>query len=198
MKIIFATDYVCPYCIVGKAALKAAIQEMNLQVEIETHPMELTLAPAEKVDTWNDEKRKENYKVLIKPAAELGIDAKFPPYVVPRPYTTKAFEGHWYALEQGLADVYDDAMYRAYFVEERDIGELDVLMDVARKVGLDPEEFRQVLEAGTYQEKEKEEDAYTKNVLDIHSVPTLVIDGERVQFEAYTKEEAMEILKRFL
>lgn len=198
MKITFVTDYVCPFCIVGKAALKEAIKELNIDAVIETVPKELTIEPAPRVDTWNDEERKSHYQILFAPAKALGIDAKFPPYVVPRPYTRLAFEGHYFALEQGLDDAYDDTMYRAYFVDELDIGDLNVLADIAEKVGLNREEYIKALEDGRYSEKLKASNHYAKEELNVWSIPTLFIDGELVQFEEYTKEEAIEILKKYM
>lgn len=198
MKILFATDYVCPYCIIGKASLKEAIKQSGIEVEIDTRPMQLTVEPSPKVDTWNNAQKREGYKTLDQAKEELKIDAKFPPYVVPRPYTRLAFEGHYYAMEHGLQDAYDDAMYRAYFVDERDIGEMDVLVDVARSVGLDPVAYKEALEKGTYTQIAKEADEYTKNVLDIHSVPTMMIEGEKIQFNDYTVEDALQILKKYV
>ncbi|MDO4976220.1 MAG: DsbA family protein [Eubacteriales bacterium] len=198
MKIIFVTDYVCPYCIVGKAALKEAIRQLGIEVEIETLPMQLTMEGEPKVDTWSNQEKREKYKVLTDPAQEMGLNVKIPPFVVPRPYTRLAFEGHFYALEHGLADAYDDAMYRAYFVDERDIGELDVITDVAASVGLDPKELSEALQDGRYSETVAKADAYTKETLDVHSVPTLFIDGDRVQFKDYTVADAIRILNSYI
>ena len=39
-----------------------------------------------------------------------------------------------------------DALYRAYFVDARNIGDIQVLMDVVRQVGLPEQEAREVLE----------------------------------------------------
>lgn len=194
MKIVFVTDYVCPYCIVGKAALKEAIHQLGIDVEIETLPMQLTMEPEPKVDTWSNMEKREKYKILTDPAQEMGLDVKIPPHVIPRPYTRLAFEGHYFALDHGLADAYDDAMYAAYFVEERDIGEMDVIGDVAASVGLDREACLQAIVEGKYTDVVAKADAYTKETLDVHSVPTLFIDGRRMQFEDYTVADAIHLL----
>ena len=74
------------------------------------------------------------------------------------PYATRT---HTYnsrlAQEMGSwADTVDpsgkihDAIYRAYFVETRNIGDIDVLLEIVAKVGLDVEAAREVLEKRTF------------------------------------------------
>lgn len=194
-KILFVTDYVCPYCLVAKEALVKALQQTGTEAEIKVQPYELTQEPEERVDTCHDEKRKSRYKILEAPAKELGLDMKIPPAVCPRPYTRLAFEGMYFAEEQGCAEAYSDAVYRAYFIDEKDIGDIKILAEIAEKLGLDSQAFCQALETGKYSSQEKEAVAYSKEVLQIQGVPTVYIDGEKVSLKAYTKEEMMKILK---
>lgn len=191
---MFVTDFVCPFCIVEKENLKAVLKELGMKAKITTQPYELTEEPKERVDTCHDEKRKEHYKMLEEPAKQLGLDAKFPPYVCPRPYTRLAFEGLYYAQEHGCGDAYADAVYHAYFVDEKDIGDLEVLSDLAASAGLDREEYRAALVSGRYSEKEKEANAYSKEVLGVRGVPVIYINGNKISLNDYTKEEMKKIL----
>lgn len=193
-EIIFVTDFVCPYCIVAKAALKEALKETGIKARIITQPYELTEEPHERVDTYHDEERKSRYRVLEEPARQLGLDAKFPPAVCPRPYTRLAFEGFHFAQERGYGDAYSDLMYHAYFIDEKDIGDLEVLTELAGSLGLDQNEFKEALTSGTYTEKEKEAVSYSKNELKITCVPTLFINGRRIILQEYTKEELVRLL----
>lgn len=194
MKILFVSDYVCPYCLVAKEALTQALEATGLQAEIRWQPFELTPEPKERVDTWNDLRRRANYKVLEEPCRKLGLPMKLPPRVIPRPYTRLAFEGWFYACDRGKGESYNDAVYRAYFLEERDIGEVSVLADLAGKVGLDPEDFSQTLAKGVYTAAEKEAAAYSRDVLRPSGVPTLYLNGEKVMLHSYTREEMIDLL----
>lgn len=100
LDILFVTDFVCPYCLVAKEALNQALKEGGVKAKIRIYPLELTEEPKERIDTYHDQNRKERYQVLKKPAEELGLAMKFPPAVVPRPYTRLAFEG-WFFAEEG-------------------------------------------------------------------------------------------------
>lgn len=193
-KILFVTDYVCPYCLVAKAALEEALKETGIPARISIQPYELTVEPQERVDTYHDEERKSRYQILKKPAQQLGLDMKFPPAVSPRPYTRLAFEGWYYAAEHGCGDAYSDMIYRAYFIDEKDIGNLDILTELAGSIGLNAEEFQEALISGTYSPQEKEAVAYSANVLQIQGVPTIYIDGEKITLQEYTKEEMIRLL----
>lgn len=194
LNILFVTDYVCPYCLVAKEALKQALEETGIEAQILMQPLELTEEPKERVDTYHDETRKAHYQILVEPASQLGLDMKLPPAVVPRPYTRLAFEGWYFARKFGLEDAYSDRMYRAYFIDEKDIGDLEVLVSLAESIGLDPAEYRKALLAGTYSKEEKEDVAYSRNVLQVKGIPAIYINGQKAALQTYTKEEMIGIL----
>lgn len=195
LDILFVTDFVCPYCLVAKVALEEALKETGIEAQIRIQPLELTPESRERVDVCHDEARKKRYQILVEPAKALGLDMKLPPAVRPRPYTRLAFEGMFFAREEGEEARYSDLTYRAYFEEEQDIGELDVLCRIADRAGLDAGRFRQALEAGTYTEQVRDAVAYSRNELKVTGVPSIYLNGESISVETYTKEEMIEILQ---
>ena len=188
LDILFVTDFVCPYCLVAKAALEEALKETEIEARIRIQPLELTQEPKERIDVCHDEERKKRYQVLVAPARALGLDMKLP-------YTRLAFEGLFFAREKGLDEKYADLVYRAYFEKELDIGEMDVLCALAEQAGLDVTEFRQVLEDGTYTAAVKEEVEHSRNVLKVTGIPSIYLNGEKIAIEEYTKEEMVRILQ---
>ena len=189
LDILFVSDYVCPYCLVGKEALKIALEELGLEAQIAWHPFELTEEPAERVDTYHDEVRKAKYQILYKSCEELGLDMKLPPRVIPRPYSRLAFEGWYFAKDHGKGDAYNDLMYRAYFIDEKDIGDLDVLTELAESVGLEAEAFRNALKDGIYSKKEKDAVAYAKKVMQVKGLPSIYVNEKKLVLKEYTVEE---------
>ena len=176
LDILFVTDFVCPYCLVAKVALEEALKETGIEACIQV--------------------RKKHYQILAEPAGALGLDMKLPPAVCPRPYTRLAFEGFYFAREKGLEEVYSDLVYRAYFEQEQDIGELDTLCEIAGMAGLARDDFRQALMKGIYTGQVKEETARSRDVLKVGGVPAIYINGESVCVEKYTKEEMIQILRQ--
>lgn len=194
MEILFVSDYVCPYCLVAKETLKQTLELSGLSAGITWQPFELTPEPAERVDTYHDEQRRAHYQILAEPCKDLGLDMKLPPKVIPRPYTRLAFEGWHYAKEKGRGEAYNDLVYRAYFIDEQDIGRIPVLADLARRAGLDGDDFTAALENGTYREVQRQAAQYAKEVLKPRGVPTIYIDGEKVELHDYSKAEMLRIL----
>ena len=165
-----------------------------MEAKFTWQPFELTPETKEPVDTYHDERRRAGYRILEEPCRQLDLPMKLPPKVIPRPYTRLAFEGWYYACDQGKGDEYADLMYRAYFLEELDIGNKEVLADLAERLGLDRAEYLAALEQGIYTEQERAAVAYSRDVLKPRGVPTIYIDGEKINPTQYTKNEMIEIL----
>ncbi|MGN1142592.1 MAG: DsbA family protein [Oliverpabstia sp.] len=197
LKIQFVTDYVCPYCMVAKVPFMQAIQGKD--VEVEWIPYELTQEPDERIDTYHDEIRKEKWaKTLVPKANALGIDMKLPPKVIPRPYTRLAFEGYHYAKEHGQGEEYNTRVFHAYFCEELDIGNPEVLCKIAKESGLEVDSFRKALENGTYTALQKNLVAYARDELHVQSVPTIFLGNTMIEINEYTKEAFVEIIDHAL
>ena len=83
--------------------------------------------------------------------------------------------GAWADTQPG-GEAIHDALYRAYFVDARNIGDVDVLVDVARSVGLDPEAAREVLDSRSHSDAV---DADWKKSMEsgVTGVPTFVAGG---------------------
>lgn len=193
--VIFISDYVCPYCLVAKEALKQALAATDIEADVRYQPFELTEEPKPRVDTYHDEVRRSHYQVLVEPCRQLGLDMKLPPKVVPRPYTRLAFEGWFYASAHGLGDRWNDLMYSAYFMDEKDIGDAAVLAELAAGIGLDRGDFAAALREGRYTAQEKAAVARTRETWSPRGVPSIYMNGTKVQIAAFTVEEMAGLLR---
>jgi predicted DsbA family dithiol-disulfide isomerase len=72
-----------------------------------------------------------------------------------------------------------DALYRAYFVDTRNIGDKDVLLDIAASVGLDRDDARKVLEQRTFEAAVNADWAKSRDY-GVSGVPTFVVGSEGV------------------
>ena len=183
-----ASDFVCPYCYVLEAMIGQLRPEM--EIEIEYLPFELTEPPKPQVDTYNDPERRERYARELEPLCQrAGLKMHMPPNVVPRPYTRLAFQGLYLAKEKGLEEAYCHRMFRAYFEEERDIGNLEELVTLAAEAGLDAGEFREALESGRWAAEEQEAVRHAKEDLGVHVVPTAFLGEHRLEGGAQSAQE---------
>ena len=82
--------------------------------------------------------------------------------------------GKWADTQPGGGDAFHDAMFRAYFVDARDISKPDVLLEIAGKVGLPVEKAREVLEERTFRAA-VDEDWKLSRQFGVTGVPTFVV-----------------------
>ena len=178
MQIQIVSDYVCPYCF----WLEELLSRLKERPEVVHVPYQLTEPPEPRPDVWNDPERRARYAGTLGPACQrMGVRMCLPPRVTPRPYTDLTFQGLYFAREQGREEAYHSRVFRAYFQEERDIGDIGVLTELAEEAGLEPEAFRQALERGIWAERFRREIRQVKETLDIRVVPTLLAGGERLE-----------------
>jgi predicted DsbA family dithiol-disulfide isomerase len=82
--------------------------------------------------------------------------------------------GKWADTQPGGGDAFHDAMFRAYFVEARDISKPEVLLEVAGRVGLPVEAAREVIEKRTFKTA-VDADWKLSREYGITGVPTFVV-----------------------
>jgi len=102
------------------------------------------------------------------------------PDVSPQPYTHLAHEGFQFAREQNCPNEYNQAVFRGFFQQGRDIGNIDVLTDIARTVGLEPDAFKRALENRSYRETHQQELQYADQN-NVRAVPTFLLNGNRLR-----------------
>jgi predicted DsbA family dithiol-disulfide isomerase len=83
--------------------------------------------------------------------------------------------GKWADTQPSGAALHD-ALYRAYFVDARNIGDIAVLIDVAKSVGLDADEARRVLIERRFKEAVDADWAKSRRY-GVTGVPTFVAGG---------------------
>jgi len=84
----------------------------------------------------------------------------------------------WADSQPGFEAIHQ-ALYRAYFVESRNIGDPEVLIDIARKAGLAEEEARTVLADRVFKEA-VDADWQKARRFGITGVPSFVAGGTKV------------------
>ncbi|MFG3226096.1 DsbA family protein [Kitasatospora sp. NPDC048194] len=167
------SDYVCPFCMLAEGPLHEATRDLD--VEIEWMPFELRPHPTPTLRPEDPYLPAIWERSVYPMARRMGVDITLPT-ISPQPYTRLAFEGYQYAAEHGRAAEYTPRVLRAFFQENRDIGRIEVLADIAAELGLDAEEFSQALVTGSYTETHRAA-LRTAEAYRISVAPTIIIDG---------------------
>ena len=110
-------------------------------------------------------------------AARLGVEMHFPPF---KARSRQAHEAAIYARAHDRFEQMRVALFRAFFVENRDIGDLDTLVDVGTSVGLDADDLRATLVEGRYTDQVVAEERFAAQI-GVSAVPTIVIGQVGVQ-----------------
>ncbi len=158
--------------------LKEAIQDQDVQVE--WMPFELRASPHPTLRPEEDYLQTAWANSVYPMAERMGIRIVLPG-VSPQPYTHLAFEGFQYAKEKGSGNEYNGRVLRAFFQEEQDIGDVEVLTQLADEVELNRVEFKEALETRQYQEVHQTALYHAHKEAGISAVPTFIIEGQRLQ-----------------
>lgn len=88
-----------------------------------------------------------------------------------------ALEAAEFAAEHGAAIPFHRAMFKAYFEDLADIGDVEMLVGVAETVDLPGDELRAALTGGRYRAEVDEEIAWAQQI-GVTAVPTFVLGGK--------------------
>jgi predicted DsbA family dithiol-disulfide isomerase len=142
------SDCVCPWCYLGKRRLEAALRERpDMAIVVRWRPFELNpnMPPAGADRTeylmqkFGDPGRlREAHQRLVELGREAGISYRFE--AIRRVPNTRAAHT-LVALSKERQGVVVDGLFRAYFEEGRDIGDVAVLAAIGAAAGLDQGEL---------------------------------------------------------
>jgi predicted DsbA family dithiol-disulfide isomerase len=99
--------------------------------------------------------------------------------------------GKW-AETKGKGDQYHDAVFRAYFVDGKNIAKTDVLMGLVKKVGLPENEAAEALRTRAFRAS-VDSDWALVDAMGVTSVPTFVVSDQKL-----VGAEPYEVLEQFL
>lgn len=159
------SDFTCPFSYVTEAALRTLADEVPLALRfhaLELHPVPTPLPVGEPLP-WSD--------ALVPLADEVGVQVGPPPFAT---RTRKAHEAARLAESHGVGPAMRQAIFRAFFVEGRDIGRIDVLVELAATLGLDPSEVKVVLDVDSLTDDVLHDNALAARA-GIAATPTLVV-----------------------
>lgn len=199
------SDLVCPWCWLGKRRMDDAIKLVpDLEVELIFRPFELDpTIPAEGVDykahmkeKFGSDAGKDRANAMRQALIDYG-EAEGIPYrfdqITRRPNSFNAHRLVRWAQGQQKGAEAKEALFKAYFSDGRDIGETDVLVDIAREIDLDPTIVAELLPTDADVQNVRNEEALFQQ-MGISGVPTYIAN-RRVAVQG---AETAEKLARFL
>jgi predicted DsbA family dithiol-disulfide isomerase len=196
LKVTLFSDFICPFCYIGFHTLRKMKQEFELEVDwrgFQIHPdWPASGIPVEKVyGAEGSASRKAAWERISTMATETGITMR-PPSVLTNSHN--ALATCEYALEAGKGEDFEERVFRAYFEDGWNIGDVEVLKKLAGEVGLDPEKIGEAIASPQVQLKLKN-NALIAHQHGVSGVPTFFI-GNYPLVGAQSEDAMRKILAR--
>jgi predicted DsbA family dithiol-disulfide isomerase len=206
MKIEIWSDYVCPFCYIGKRRLEEALKETGLEENAEVVFKAFELDPnspatsdktmqevlAQKYGTSVAEAKNMTDNVSVQ-AQSVGLNYNFDKMA-----PANTFNAHRLAKlaeQQGLGAQASERLLKAYFIDAEKIGTEDVLLRLAEEVGISRERAQKVLDSDEFAEEVKADIAEAKQI-GVQGVPFFVINRKYAISGAQPAEAFAEALRK--
>jgi predicted DsbA family dithiol-disulfide isomerase len=185
------SDYVCPFCYLGRRSLEAYQATRGEALAIDWHPFDLRAhkrGPDGEIDHAVEDGKDDAYFEQVREnvarlQAEYDADEMLSlddlpeavdsfPAQVASAYVNDEHPDRW--LD------FDEAVFEALWIEGRDIGDVEVLVDLADATGLDGDEIRAAVTDEGRRERLREQFAAAQQA-GVTGVPTFDYDDQRAR-----------------
>ncbi|MBY6138234.1 DsbA family oxidoreductase [Leisingera daeponensis] len=186
VKLDILSDPICPWCYIGKTHLDKALAEVpDHPFVTEWHPFQLNPdMPREGMDRREYLERKfggkegavKAYAPVVEHAEKAGLTINFEA-MQRTPNTLDAHRLiHWAGIEGKQTQVVD-ALFQAYFVDAKDIGDHAVLAEIAQEAGMEADVAARLLEGDSDVQEIRDRDAHSRK-MGVSSVPTFIVANQ--------------------
>ena len=204
VQIDIVSDVVCPWCIVGFCQLDQALKQENVLANLRWHPFELNPNMPPEGQNLRDhiiekygstpEQSQQSRAQLIQIGAELGFTFNF----TEGSRMVNTFAAHQlldWAETQGRQHPLKLALFEAYFTDQKDVSQVDVLLEAVKYVGLDVDAAWTALETGAHIKPVRDKQNFWTS-RGISGVPSMVFGGKYLVTGAQGTETYAQILQR--
>lgn len=167
------SDYVCPFCYLELPILERLHARLGSALDIHWRAFELRPVPARPLAPVSEPPRPAWARAVYPLAEQRGLTMKPPPV---QPKSRLALEAAEFAKDAGSFSPFHESLFRAFFADGRDIGDLRVLGALAEDVGMDRESMTRALEAGRYTTRVLADEEEAQR-LGIRGVPAMRLAG---------------------
>ena len=178
------SDTICPWCYIGKRRFERALaQSGRNDVAISWRPFQLNPDMPPEGMTRDDyvrakfgggDRPRQIYQAIAESGREAGIEFQFS-RIRRTPNTVLSHRlVHWSSKMERQDEVVAE-LFKAYFEDGLDIGDLDTLVECARRAGLEPLHARRFLMGDEARQEVVASDVYARR-LGINGVPCFIVN----------------------
>ncbi len=186
MKIDIISDTVCPWCLIGKRKLEQALaQRPDLDIQITWHPFQLHPdMPEEGADRkeftakkfGNSDRAKEIYENISLAGEAVGLAFEFGK-IQRAPNTLNSHRLIRWSESAGKQDELVEILFRKFFMDGEDLGDIQVLINSAEEAGMDKNLVTELLNSDRDLDLVRSEDARARE-MGVSGVPFFIFDNK--------------------
>ncbi len=206
MKIEVWSDYVCPFCYIGKRTLEKALIQSGFDSQAEVTYKAYQLNPNTPTDsavpTYESlakkfgktiEQAKEMTEGVAQHARSVGLEYNFDDMVEAN--TLAAHRLVKWAETHGKDGELTEQLMHQYFIEAKNVGDHQVLVEVAESIGLPQEEAKKVVESDEFM-GQVQLDIAEAGQIGVQGVPFFVVNRKYAISGAQPVEAFVEALEQ--
>ncbi|WP_164670895.1 DsbA family oxidoreductase [Virgibacillus doumboii] len=206
MKIEVWSDFVCPFCYIGKRRLESALEKFahsnDVEVGYKSYELdpEAEAKPGQNIHEYLSAKKgmsfeqaKSMNESLGEQAAEVGLTYNFDTM-----QHTNTFDAHRaakYATEKGKGKEMTERLLKAYFTDSELISDHATLIKLAGEVGLNEDEVTELLKIDDYAIHVRGDEEQARQ-LGVQGVPFFVFNEKYAVSGAQPPEVFSEVLEK--
>ena len=196
------SDTICPWCYIGKRRFERALDLSGRNdIAISWRPFQLNPDMPPEGMTRDDyvrakfgggDRPRQIYQAIAESGREAGIEFQFSK-IKRTPNTVLSHRLIYWSAKQERQDEVVASLFKAYFEDGLDLGDLDILVECAARVGLNREGAAKFLQSDDGRQEVVASDVYARR-LGINGVPCFVISGRH----AIAGAQEPEVIERLL
>jgi len=188
MKIEIWSDVMCPFCYIGKKNFEQALEKLpfkdEVEVEWKSFQLDPTLELGETKTTaeyfrekkgFPEEQAKQMTAQVIQMGKASGIDFNFE-----RALITNTFSAHkilHLAKKYGKSSEMEEQLFKAHFLNGENVGSIEVLSNLAEKLGISKDEALQTLSSEEFNDEVNQDVTEGRNN-GVTGVPFFILNGK--------------------
>lgn len=207
MKVEIWSDVVCPFCYIGKRNFEAALgrfaDRQNIEIEWKSFQLDPTV-PREKVDVpmtqylaerkgYSAAQVQQMFAQVTQTAKHAGLE-----YQLDKTRPLNTFDLHrviQMAKSKGLGDHAEEAFFKAYFTDIKDLNDEAVVLTLAKEIGLSEADVQTALSDATFSDQVNA-DIKEAGQIGVNGVPFFVFDRKYAVSGAQPPETFLSTLEK--
>lgn len=207
MKVDIWSDIMCPFCYIGKRHYERALEQFAdaNNIELEWHSFQLDPGlpkPASDLSAYDylaqrkgitREQSVNMHSNVVQMAKNAGLDYHFETAVV-----ANSFDAHrliQFAKTKGLGDEVEERLFKAYFMEGKNMCDPSTLLELAKEIGLDEAEAKEVINTNAFSTEVKN-DIQTAAQIGVSGVPFFVFNRKYAVSGAQPSATFLNVLQK--